>query len=174
MILGRLFAGLFELGVVVVATSNVAPRRALQGRAQPRAVPAVHRHDQQHMEVVRARGAHRLPSGEAAGETVWYVPADDAATRRSTSAWRRLAGSESGTPQDSRARAAPFACRGRRGASPGSLSRPLRAAAGAADYLRIAHDFHTLILDPIPVMGFEQRNAAKRFIILSTRSTIGT
>ena len=37
---------------------------------------------------------------------------------------------------------------------------------GAADYLRIAHEFHTIILDRIPVMGFEQRNAAKRFIIL--------
>jgi cell division protein ZapE len=36
----------------------------------------------------------------------------------------------------------------------------------AADYLRIAHEFHTLIVDRIPVMGFEQRNAAKRFIIL--------
>ena len=36
----------------------------------------------------------------------------------------------------------------------------------AADYLRVAHEFHTLIIDRIPVMGFEQRNAAKRFIIL--------
>ena len=36
----------------------------------------------------------------------------------------------------------------------------------AADYLRIAHEFHTLIIDRIPVMGFDERNAAKRFIIL--------
>ena len=36
----------------------------------------------------------------------------------------------------------------------------------AADYLRIAHEFHTLIIDRIPVMDFEQRNEAKRFIIL--------
>jgi len=36
----------------------------------------------------------------------------------------------------------------------------------AADYLRVAHEFHTLIIDRIPVMGFDQRNAAKRFIIL--------
>ena len=37
---------------------------------------------------------------------------------------------------------------------------------GAADYLRIAHEFHTLVIDRIPVMDFPQRNAAKRFIIL--------
>src|SRR5204862_5578546 len=36
----------------------------------------------------------------------------------------------------------------------------------ATDYLRIAHEFHTLIIDRIPRMGFDERNAAKRFIIL--------
>jgi cell division protein ZapE len=36
----------------------------------------------------------------------------------------------------------------------------------AADYLKIAHEFHTLILDRIPVMDFARRNEAKRFIIL--------
>jgi cell division protein ZapE len=37
---------------------------------------------------------------------------------------------------------------------------------GAADYLRTAREFHTIILDHIPVMNFDTRNAAKRFIIL--------
>ena len=36
----------------------------------------------------------------------------------------------------------------------------------AADYLKIAHEFHTVVIDHIPVMDYEQRNAAKRFIIL--------
>jgi cell division protein ZapE len=36
----------------------------------------------------------------------------------------------------------------------------------AADYLRITHEYHTIILDHIPVMAFDNRNAAKRFIIL--------
>jgi cell division protein ZapE len=35
----------------------------------------------------------------------------------------------------------------------------------AADFLRIAHDFHTIVLDRIPVMDFDHRNEAKRFII---------
>ena len=36
----------------------------------------------------------------------------------------------------------------------------------AADYLKIAHEFHTLILDRIPVMDYGRRDEAKRFIIL--------
>ena len=36
----------------------------------------------------------------------------------------------------------------------------------AIDYLRIAHEFHTVILDHIPVMDYARRNEAKRFIIL--------
>ena len=36
----------------------------------------------------------------------------------------------------------------------------------AADYLKIAHEFHTIILDHIPVMDYSRRNEAKRFIIL--------
>jgi cell division protein ZapE len=36
----------------------------------------------------------------------------------------------------------------------------------AADYLKIAHEFHTIVLDHIPVMDYERRNEAKRFIIL--------
>ena len=37
---------------------------------------------------------------------------------------------------------------------------------GASDYLRLAHDYHTILVDHIPVMDFSQRNAAKRFITL--------
>jgi len=95
------------------------------------------------------------------------VPADDAATAALDNAWRRLVGSTSGMPQE-------LSVKGRR-------LRVPRAAMGvarfffhdlceqplaAADYLRVAHEFHTLIIDRIPIMGFEERNAAKRFIIL--------
>jgi cell division protein ZapE len=36
----------------------------------------------------------------------------------------------------------------------------------ASDYLRLAHDYHTILIDRIPVMDYPERNAAKRFISL--------
>src|SRR3984893_14550929 len=36
----------------------------------------------------------------------------------------------------------------------------------ASDYLRFAHDYHTIMIDRIPVMDYPERNAAKRFIAL--------
>jgi cell division protein ZapE len=36
----------------------------------------------------------------------------------------------------------------------------------AADYLRLANEFHTVLIDRVPVMDFAARNEAKRFIIL--------
>jgi len=167
MILGRLFARLFELGVVVVATSNVEPSELYKdGLNRALFLPFIDMIEQ-HMEVHRvvARTDFRLE--KLAGQQVWHVPADDAASAALDEAWRRLVGSASGMPQE-------LTVMGRK-------LRVPRAAMGVArfffhdlceqplaapDYLRITREFHTLIIDRIPVMGSEQRNAAKRFIIL--------
>ena len=36
----------------------------------------------------------------------------------------------------------------------------------ASDYLRLARDYHTILVDHVPVMDYSERNAAKRFITL--------
>jgi cell division protein ZapE len=43
---------------------------------------------------------------------------------------------------------------------------PISARRRSLDYQRIAHSFHTLIIDGIPVLGPDQRNAARRLITL--------
>ena len=167
MILGRLFARLFEHGVVVVATSNVAPAELYRdGLNRALFLPFIAMIEQ-HMEVFQLTARIDFRLEKLAGRSVWHVPADDAAAASLDQAWRRLVGSASGMPQE-------LSVKGRK-------LRVPRAAMGvarfffhdlceqplaASDYLRIAHEFHTLILDRIPIMGFDQRNAAKRFIIL--------
>jgi cell division protein ZapE len=167
MILGRLFRRLFELGVVVVATSNVAPGELYRdGLNRALFLPFIGLIEH-YMEVVElsARADFRLE--KLAGQPVWYVPADAAATAALDAAWRRLTGGQPGAALDlavlGRALHIPRAARGvARFGFDALCEQPL----GAADYLKIAHEFHTLILDRIPVMDFDRRNEAKRFIIL--------
>ncbi|HEY4407102.1 MAG TPA: cell division protein ZapE [Xanthobacteraceae bacterium] len=167
MILGRLFRRLFELGVVVVATSNVAPGELYRdGLNRALFLPFIGLIEH-HMEVVELAARTDFRLEKLAGQLVWHVPADAAATAALDEAWRRLTGGQPGGPQElhvlGRVLRIPRAARGvARFGFDELCEQPL----GAADYLKIAHEFHTLILDRIPVMDYEARNEAKRFIIL--------
>jgi len=167
MILGRLFRRLFDSGVVVVATSNVAPDELYRdGLNRSLFVPFIAMIEE-HMDVVRlaARADFRLEKfGDA---PVWYVPADAAAKSALDAAWRSLTGGNAAAPREllvkGHALHVPCAAMGAaRFAFPELCARPL----GAEDYLKLAHEFHTIVLDGIPVMDFARRNEAKRFIAL--------
>jgi len=167
MILGRLFSHLFACGVVVVATSNVPPHELYEdGLNRALFVPFI-RVLEQHMDVVRleARADFRLE--KIAGMPVWYVPADASADAALDATWRRLAGGPAASAQE-------LAVRGRvvrvpraaMGVARFDFAALCEDALAAADYLRIAREYHTIVLDRIPVMDFDTRDAAKRFIIL--------
>ena len=79
MILGRLFTKLFELGTVVVATSNVAPDDLYKGGLNRALFLPFIAQISDHMDVLRldARTDFRLE--KLAGVKMWLVPADQAA-----------------------------------------------------------------------------------------------
>jgi cell division protein ZapE len=167
MILGRLFTRLFELGVVMVATSNLAPDNLYKdGLNRSLFVPFIAQ-IKRHCDVVRldARADFRLE--KLTGMTSWYVPPDAKAHAALDAAWLRLAGGHEGEPQQlmvkGHAVLVPKAAMGVARFSFGDLCTRFLAS---ADYLKIAHEFHTIIIDHIPVMDFSRRNEAKRFIIL--------
>ena len=82
MILGRLFSKLFELGTVVVATSNVAPDDLYKGGLNRALFLPFIAQISDHMDVLRldARTDFRLE--KLAGVKMWLVPADAAGRRR--------------------------------------------------------------------------------------------
>ncbi len=101
------------------------------------------------------------------GVPTWYVPPDAAAEAALDDAWRRLAGDIDGAPHELVVKGhivkVPKTAMGvARFAFEDLCAQPL----GAADFIKIAHEFHTVMIDRIPVMDFARRNEAKRFIIL--------
>jgi len=167
MILGRLFKRLFELGVVVVATSNVPPSNLYNdGLNRALFLPFIALIEQ-YMEVVElaARTDYRLE--KLGGAPVWYVPADLAAEKALDDAWRRLTAGHIAQALDLvvKGRIVRVPCASM-GVARFSFHDLCEQPLAASDYLKIAHEFHTLILDRIPVMDYDRRNEAKRFIIL--------
>ena len=167
MILGRLFAKLFDLGTVVVATSNVEPRNLYRdGLNRALFVPFIAQ-IQSHMDVLRLDSRTDFRMEKLAGVKMWLVPADDAATAALDTAFAALTGKATAKPQDiaikGRVLHVPAAANGVARFSFRDLcEKPL----AASDYLRLARDFHTLMIDGVPMMDYGDRNAAKRFIAL--------
>ena len=167
MILGRLFTALFARGVTVVATSNVEPDRLYEGGLNRALFLSFIALLQERMEVVRldARTDYRLE--KLGGAPVWHVPADAAARAALDEAFRRLTGG-------ARAASLTLAVKGRAVVVPQAAQNVARFTfsdlceqpLGGSDYLAVAARFHTVLIDAIPVMGPEDRNAAKRFITL--------
>jgi cell division protein ZapE len=119
------------------------------------------------MDVMRldARTDFRLE--KLAGAKMWLVPADIEADLALNKAWAKMTGGAPCKPRD-------IAIKGRKLHVPCSAHGVARFAfadicekpLAASDYLRLAHDYHTILVDRIPVMDYGERNAAKRFISL--------
>ena len=167
MILSRLFTALFAAGVVVVATSNVAPDDLYKdGLNRALFLPFVALlHERLDVIELKARADYRLEKLQRA--PVYYTPLSPKADGALDAAFLALTGHKRGEPTRvellGRHLNVPQAVDGVARFDFDSLCRrPL----GAADYLKLAQRFHTIIVDRIPVISASERNEAKRFIIL--------
>ena len=167
MILGRLFTALFELGVVVDATSNVVPERLYEnGLNRALFVPFIHLLEER-MEVIELVSRTDFRLEKLSHEPVYHVPNDEKAKRALDRAFKPLTGVERGRP-------GVVEVLGRKVNVPERASGVARfrfadlceLPLGATDYLELAREFHTLMIDDIPVMDESKRNEAKRFINL--------
>ncbi|MBM3522938.1 MAG: AFG1 family ATPase [Alphaproteobacteria bacterium] len=167
MILGRLFAGLFEAGVVVVATTNTAPDDLYAGGLQRDRFLSAIALLKEKLDVFELDGETDYRRDRIKGMAVYHAPLGPRAKAALDAAFASLTDSARGGPVE-------LAVQGRVVTLPCAALGVARArfdelcerALGAADYLAIARTFHTLLLDDVPILSAERRNEARRFITL--------
>jgi len=164
MILGRLFQHLFDLGVVVVATSNTAPERLYEGGLNRQLFLPFIAMLEQKLDVLQLNGPSDYRLQRLSGLDIYITPLGAEADAKMDAAWLRLTDTKRGEAQTlgilGRTLRVPQAAKGVARFSFDELcARPL----AAPDYLAIARHFHTLLIDHIPQMGADMRNEARRF-----------
>jgi cell division protein ZapE len=167
MILGRLFEALFDRGVVVVATSNVAPDDLFKGQPGRDAFLPFIALLKQKLDVVTMDDGRDFRRSRLRGVRTWLVPADVRAERELDRAFADLTGNADAKPET-------LWVMGRRFVVPLAADGVARCdfdtlcgtALGAGDYLALATRYHTLILERIPRLSPNNYDKARRFIVL--------
>ncbi|PWL19616.1 cell division protein ZapE [Falsochrobactrum shanghaiense] len=168
MILSRLFSALFERGVVLVATSNVAPDNLYRdGLNRQLFLPFV-AILKQHVDVVNldSRTDYRLEKLDR--QPVYLTPLGLETTSRMNEAWADYTDGKAEKPAIIRIKGRDIEIRhaveglAARFTFDELCARPL----GASDYMAIVKHYPTLFIDDVPVLDYTRRNEAKRFILL--------
>ena len=167
MILGRLFEALFEVGVVIVATSNWPPRDLYKdGLQRENFLPFIGLIENK-LEVLQLDSGTDYRFESMRSMDVYITPLNTAADRRLENYFTQLTRGAAVGPETLRVHGRDV-CIARASddiafASFGELcEQPL----GPADYLAIAGRFDVLLLSRIPGFSPATRNEAKRFTTL--------
>ncbi|WP_102959307.1 cell division protein ZapE [Mangrovicella endophytica] len=167
MILSRLFKALFEEGVVLVATSNVAPDDLYpNGLNRALFLPFV-AILKDHVDVVRLDAAEDYRLIGIGEDRLYISPLGPETAQQMDEVWSALL-------SGAREHAAALSVKGRtvsvprsgNGAARFTFDDLLRRPLGAQDFLALAKRFHTIVIENVPVMMEAERNEAKRFITL--------
>ena len=167
MILGRLFERLLSFGVVMVLTSNTAPRQLYEGGLNRQLFLPFIDLIEARFDVVVLDGPCDYRLERLSRVPVYLMPLGPEADAAMNAAWRQVTGSARGAP-------AALAVQGRtlrvpetaKGAARFSFDDLCARPLGAADYLALARTYHTLFIDRIPRLAPEMANEARRFTLL--------
>ena len=167
MILGRLFTALFEKGVVVVATSNRAPETLYEGGLNRALFLPFIAELQQRMNVLHLdhETDYRMMNFE--GLTTYYTPLGTVSAGHIQHAWEQLTGHAVGEKNVLRVLGRDLIVpQTAHGVARFDFDDLCVQPRGAADFLKLARTYHTVILENIPELNAAKRNEARRFITL--------
>lgn len=167
MILARLFESLFDLGVVVVATSNFEPDRLYEGGLQrERFLPFIELLKQR-LDLLDLGSGTDYRLDRLKQQPVFHYPLGPEASRFAEAAFAALTEGAGVAP-------ASLTVKGRRldipaaaaGVARFTFAQLCEQPLGTSDYLALATHFRALVLEEVPVMSPAQRNEARRFMHL--------
>jgi cell division protein ZapE len=167
MILARLFETLFDEGITVVATSNRKPDDLYKdGLQRDRFEPFIDL-IKDRLEVLELGGDHDYRLGRLRNFDVYLTPSGAWANAKLDEAFRALSAGADGEPRVLRTqgrdvdipRAAP-------GVAMAHFLDWCATPMGAADFLCIAANFHTVIVADVPRMGPDSQDKAVRFVTM--------
>ena len=167
MILSRLFSALFERGCILVATSNVAPDDLYRdGLNRGLFLPFL---DilKAHVDVATLDSPTDYRMEKLDSLAVYHTPLSAEADREMDDTWAALTRGRPVAQRD-------LPMKGRSIHVPRAAGRVARFSfadlceqpLGASDFLTIAEHYDVVMIDHVPLLGPERRNATKRFIIL--------
>ena len=167
MILGRLFAALFERGVVMVCTTNTPPDELYKDGLQRDLFLPFIEIIKQKLDLLELTAQKDYRQARLEGREVWHAPLDAAATEALDRLFADLTDGAEPLAEElvvkSRKVKVPVAARG---IARFHFDDLCRAALGAEDYLAIAGHYRMILIDDIPVMDETMRNESRRFITL--------
>ncbi len=167
MILGRLFTALFERGVIIVATSNFAPDDLYKGGLQRDRFAPFIALLKQHTDVMHLQGRHDYRAQCLAEEGVYFTPLGDMSRQKADGVFAHL--TDHAEPYreelEVKGRKIPVPAVAK-GAARFTFAELCERPRGAEDYIAIAKAYHTVFIDGAPVMNYDRRNEAKRFMTL--------
>lgn len=167
MILSRLFTALFDAGMVIVATSNVAPDDLYKnGLHRERFLPFIPIL-KQHADIVAFAAGTDYRTKRIAEMNLYNAPIDAKSEAALALAFAQLTDHEDAPPEALKVKGHELIIqRAAKGVAFCKFAELCGKNYGAADYLAIAEKFHTLILSGIPQFTIDRRDESKRFITL--------
>jgi cell division protein ZapE len=167
MILGRLFGRLFELGVVMVSTSNRAPDDLYKGGLNRQLFLPFIKDLKARQDVLCLEGLKDYRQARMHGVPVYHTPLGAGAQVELDSAFANLTDQPLGEGAEIKVKGRTLKIpQQAKGVARFHFADLCEKPLGTHDYLALTKHFHTMILAGIPQLGPDQRNEARRFVLL--------
>lgn len=168
VILDRLFSQLYDLGTVIVSTSNRHPDDLYQGGITPELFLSFIKLLKGKSDIIEltAKEDYRLQH-QASQQPCYFTPADSNTFALLEQCYREITHEPPSSPQTIThlGREIPLFSAHKKVAF-STFKDLCEQPLGPADYLKLATTFDTLILSGIPALGHERHDEAKRFSTL--------